>query len=48
VWIADTTFVPIRQGWLYLAAVLNLNTRGTAGRAKSDRADYLCYRCYRV
>lgn len=31
VWVADITFVPTRQGWLYLAAVLDLHTRRIVG-----------------
>ena len=30
-WVADTTFVPTRQGWLYLAAVLDLYSRKVVG-----------------
>lgn len=39
VWVADITFVPTRQGWLYLAAVLDLHTRRIVGWAMGDRAD---------
>ena len=39
VWVADITYVPTRQGWLYLAAVLDLHTRRIVGWAMSDRAD---------
>jgi putative transposase len=39
VWVADITFIPTRQGWLYLAAVLDLHTRRIVGWAMGDRAD---------
>jgi putative transposase len=39
VWVADITYVPTRQGWLYLAAVLDMHTRRIVGWAMSDRAD---------
>lgn len=39
VWVADITFVPTRQGWLYLAAVLDLHTRRIVGWAMGERAD---------
>lgn len=34
-WVADTTFVPTRQGWLYLAVVLDLCSRRVVGWAMS-------------
>jgi putative transposase len=39
IWVADITYVPTRQGWLYLAAVLDVHTRRIVGWAMSDRAD---------
>lgn len=39
VWVADITFVPTRQGWLYLAAVLDVHTRRLVGWAMGERAD---------
>lgn len=39
VWVADITFVPTRQGWLYLAAVLDVHTRRLIGWAMGERAD---------
>jgi putative transposase len=33
VWVSDLTYVPTRQGWLYLAVVLDLATRGVVGWA---------------
>lgn len=39
VWVADITFIPTRQGWVYLAAVLDLCSRRIVGWAMSDRAD---------
>jgi transposase InsO family protein len=34
-WVADTTFIPTRQGWLYLAIVLDLYSRQIIGWAMS-------------
>ena len=31
VWLADITYIPTGEGWLYLAAVLDLATRKVAG-----------------
>jgi len=39
IWVADITYVPTQQGWLYLAAVLDVHTRRIVGWAMSDRAD---------
>ncbi len=39
VWVADITYVPTRQGWLYLAAVLDVHTRRIVGWAMGERAD---------
>lgn len=39
VWVTDITYVPTRQGWLYLAAVLDVYTRRVVGWAMGDRAD---------
>lgn len=36
-WVSDTTFIPTRQGWLYLAAVLDLYSRLVIGWAMSDK-----------
>jgi transposase InsO family protein len=36
-WVSDTTFVPTRQGWLYLAIVLELYSRQVIGWAMGDR-----------
>ena len=33
VWVSDLTYVPTRQGWLYLAVVLDLGTRTVVGWA---------------
>ena len=37
VWVSDTTFIPTRQGWLYLAVVLELYSRHVVGWAMGDR-----------
>jgi putative transposase len=39
VWVADITYVPTQQGWLYLAAVLDMYSRRLIGWAMSDRSD---------
>lgn len=39
VWVADITYVPTQQGWLYLAAVLDMYSRRLIGWAMSDRPD---------
>ena len=36
VWLADITYVPTGEGWLYLAAVLDLGTRKVVGWAMRD------------
>jgi putative transposase len=36
VWVSDITYVPTREGWLYLAAVLDLGSRRTIGWAMRD------------
>ena len=35
VWLADITYVPTGEGWLYLAAVLDLATRKVVGPQRS-------------
>ena len=39
VWVADITYIPTRQGWLYLAAVLDLFSRRIVGWAMSSSID---------
>ena len=39
VWVSDTTFIRTRQGWLYLAVILDLYSRYVIGWAMSDRND---------
>ena len=36
-WVADVTYIPTREGWLFLAAVLDLFTRKIVGWSMSDR-----------
>ena len=36
VWLADITYVPTAEGWLYLAVVLDLFTRKIVGWAMRD------------
>jgi putative transposase len=38
-WVADITYIPTRNGWLYLAAVLDLFSRRIVGWAMSARCD---------
>jgi transposase InsO family protein len=36
VWVSDITFIPTGEGWLYLAAVMDLHTRRVIGWATAD------------
>jgi putative transposase len=36
-WVSDTTFIPSRQGWLYLAVVIDLYSRQVLGWAMGER-----------
>jgi len=38
-WVSDTTFIPTRQGWLFLAVILDLYSRQIIGWAMSNRND---------
>lgn len=38
-WVSDTTFIPTREGWLYLAVVLDLFSRQVIGWAMSKHND---------
>jgi len=38
-WVADITYIPTKQGWLYLAVVLDLFSRRIVGWSMSDRID---------
>jgi transposase InsO family protein len=38
-WAADITYIPTRQGWLYLAVILDLATRRVVGWALRTRLD---------
>ena len=37
VWVGDVTFIPTRNGWLYLAIILDLYSRKVIGWAMSER-----------
>jgi putative transposase len=37
IWLADITYISTQEGWLYLAAIEDLYTRGIVGWAMSDR-----------
>jgi putative transposase len=39
VWVGDITYVPTRDGWLYLAVLLDLFSRRAVGWSMSDRLD---------
>jgi len=36
VWLADITYIPTREGWLYLAVILDLFTRKVVGWAMRE------------
>src|SRR4029079_1378629 len=36
-WVADTTYIPTEEGWLYLAVVLDLFSRRVVGWAMDER-----------
>lgn len=36
VWVSDITYLPTRQGWLYLAVILDLATRAVVGWATAS------------
>ncbi|MGH9653851.1 MAG: IS3 family transposase, partial [Bryobacteraceae bacterium] len=38
-WVGDVTFISTRQGWLYLAVMIDLCSRKVVGWAMSDRND---------
>jgi len=38
-WVSDTTFIATRQGWLYLAVILDLYSRQVVGWAMSNKND---------
>lgn len=37
VWVGDVTFIPTREGWLYLAVMIDLYSRKVVGWSMSDR-----------
>lgn len=38
-WVSDTTFIPTREGWLYLAVVLELYSRKVVGWSMGSKND---------
>ncbi len=36
-WVSDTTFIPTRQGWLYLATVIDLYSRSVIGWSMGEK-----------
>src|SRR5207244_4007790 len=41
IWVADITYIQTDEGWLYLAAILDLYSRKIVGWAMSERIDTL-------
>ncbi len=39
VWVSDITYIPTRQGWLYLAGIKDLHSREIVGFSLSERMD---------
>lgn len=39
VWVSDITYVPTKQGWLYVAGILDLYSRRIVGWAMGERLD---------
>ena len=39
IWVADITYIQTQEGWLYLAAILDLYSRRIVGWAMSERID---------
>jgi len=39
IWVADITYIQTREGWLFLAAILDLYSRKIVGWAMSERID---------
>lgn len=39
IWAGDVTYLPTREGWLYLAVLLDLHSRRVVGWAMSERND---------
>lgn len=49
VWVSDITYVPTREGWLYLAVVLDLASRMVVGWAVKRTLDHsLCLEALRM
>jgi putative transposase len=43
VWLADITYIPIAEGWLYLAAVMDMFSRKIVGWAMRDHCRSNCH-----
>lgn len=39
-WVSDITYLPTREGWLYLAVIIALNTRQVLGYSLAERVPY--------
>ena len=40
IWVSDITYIRTGEGWLYLAAIMDLFSRRIVGLAMSDRIRY--------
>lgn len=38
-WVTDITYIPTKQGWLYLAVMIDLYSRIVVGWSMSDHCD---------
>ena len=38
-WVTEITYIPTREGWLYLAAILDVHSRKVVGGLRSERID---------
>ena len=48
-WVADITYIPTEEGWLYLAAIMDLFSRRIVGWAMGDQIDrHLALRALRM
>jgi transposase InsO family protein len=49
VWVTDITYIPTREGWLYLSAIIDLHSRAVVGWAMSEQIDtQLCLKALQM